>query len=435
LNSVVNNRRLRLAMTPLLPHFRAIWGVYQTGAGLGRAQHYEAADWKSEIQVARPDAGAERVLPEVKFGPVACGEEVIADVEALARIERQCPKMVAVAMEGAGVAKAVLSTGTPPRYLEIRGVSDYAGPEKNDGWHEYAANAAAAFTVGFLRSRPLAPGSPPQQGASQENSAPTMVVIAQSFRGISADEVMAVLDEDMKRGHLDFIHLDFTDLVRNRILTDPQVAADRVVAPQGAFLVKLAQRSEARLVFAGLAALPPVVLAGHVVTARRHVRLFEFHEHDWAWPGTPAGFPELVHSRLPRRPIKEPGEAVIRMAVSYPVTKADTDSVGLDPRLEIDLSLAEPVRFVVKSEDQVRQYGRMFRATLDQLRTVMPGCRRVHIFYAGPMALAFHLGQMISENIHPPVTVWNYSRAYEWGIDLAAAVTGEPCVVGPPDAK
>jgi hypothetical protein len=34
LNSVVNNRRLRLAMTPLLPHFRAIWGVYQTGAGL-----------------------------------------------------------------------------------------------------------------------------------------------------------------------------------------------------------------------------------------------------------------------------------------------------------------------------------------------------------------------------------------------------------------
>jgi threonine/homoserine/homoserine lactone efflux protein len=33
LNSFVNARRFRLAMTPLLPHFRAIWGVYQTGAG------------------------------------------------------------------------------------------------------------------------------------------------------------------------------------------------------------------------------------------------------------------------------------------------------------------------------------------------------------------------------------------------------------------
>ena len=49
----------------------------------------------------------------------------------------------------------------------------------------------------------------------------------------------------------------------------------------------------------------------------------------------------------------------------------------------------------------------------------------------GPMALAFHLGQQISENIHPPVTVWNFSRGYEWGIDLAAAVTGDPCVMHP----
>ena len=73
----------------------------------------------------------------------------------------------------------------------------------------------------------------------------------------------------------------------------------------------------------------------------------------------------------------------------------------------------------------------MFRETLDELLKVMPACRRIHLFYAGPMALAFHLGQQISENIHPPVVVWNYSRGYEWGIDLAAAVSGEPCVVWP----
>jgi hypothetical protein len=252
---------------------------------------------------------------------------------------------------------------------------------------------------------------------------------------ISADELIAVLDEDMKRGHLEFLHLDFTDLVWNKILTDPQVAAERVAASQRVLLSKLAQHADARLVFGGLAVIPLVVLAGHIVSARRHVRLLDFHEHDWSWPGTPAGFPELVPSGLPKLPIKEPGEAVIRMAISYPVTRADTDSVGLGARLQVDLSLAEPARFVVKSEDQVRVYGRVFRTALDDLRAVMPGCRRVHIFYAGPMALAFHLGQMISENIHPPVTVWNYSRGYEWGIDLAAAVTGELCVVRPARAK
>jgi hypothetical protein len=159
------------------------------------------------------------------------------------------------------------------------------------------------------------------------------------------------------------------------------------------------------------------------------VRLLDFHERDWVWPGTPDGFPQLQRSTLPKRPIKETGEALIRMAISYPVTRADTDPVGITARLQIDLSLASPTRFVVKSEEQVLEYGRAFRATLDRLRTVMPACQRIHLFYAGPMALAFHLGQQISENIHPPVTVWNFSRAYEWGIDLAAAVTGDPCVV------
>ena len=298
---------------------------------------------------------------------------------------------------------------------------------KADGWHEYAANAAAAFTIGFLRSRPF----PPEQAAGKAQAAPTLVMIAQSLRGISADELMPVLDEDAKSGQLEFLHLDFTDLVQNKVFTNPQAAAERVASPQGKLLGELARHADARLVFGGLAAIPPVVLAGHVVTARRPVRLFDFHERDWTWPGTPSGFPQLQQSALPKRPIKEAGAALIRMAISYPVTKADTDPVGLEARLQIDLSLAAPARFVVKSEEQVLDYGRAFRATLDGLRTVMPACQRVHLFYAGPMALAFHLGQQISENIHPPVTVWNFSRAYEWGIDLAAAVAGDPCVVRP----
>jgi hypothetical protein len=260
-------------------------------------------------------------------------------------------------------------------------------------------------------------------------------MIAQSLRPISAEELMPVLDENMKRGQLEFLHLDFTDLVRNKTLIDPLAAAERVASPRGRLLGELARHADARLVFGGLAAIPPVVLAGHVVTARRDVRLIDFHERDWSWPGNAGGHPPLQRSTLPKRAIKEPGEVLIRMAISYPVTKADTDPVGLSPRLEIDLSLDEPVRFVVKSEEQTREYGRAFRATLDQLRTVMPRCQRVHLFYAGPMALAFHLGQMISENIHPPVTAWNFSRAYEWGIDLGAAVVGESCIVRSAGAK
>lgn len=400
----------------------------------GRSQHYEAAEWKGEIHSPRPDATAEAAeLPMVRFGPIACGELVIASNEELENIRRQCPKMIGVAMEGAGAAKGALSHGAPPRYLEIRGVSDYAGPDKNDGWHEYAANAAAAFTCGFLRSRPFPPGPPPEEVAGQTKPVATLVLTAQSLRAISADEIMPALDEETKKGELEFFPLDFTDLVQSKTFTDPEAAARRLADPQGALLGAVARRADARLVFHGLAAIPPVVLAGHIVTDRRKVRMFDFHPDtgSWAWPGTPDGFPALARTDLPKRVIKDAGEVVIRMPISYPVHAADTDALKLNPRIQIDLAYPEIGRSVVRSEEQVLAYGRVFRETLDLIRKKMPLCRRVHLFYAGPMALAFHLGQQISENIHPPVVVWNYSRGYEWAIDLAAAVSGEPCVIRP----
>jgi nucleoside phosphorylase len=400
----------------------------------GRAQHYEAAEWKGEIHAARPDAqGGEAKLPEVRFGPIACGDKVVANLEELAEIQAQCPKMIAVAMEGAGVAKAVLSEGSQVRYLEIRGISDYAGPDKNDGWHEYAANAAAAFTIGFLRSRPFPPGPPPEYTPGQAKTAATLVLVAQSLRPIPADELMPALDEDMKRGELEFLPLDFTDLVRNKSFTDPETAARRLADPRSALLGAVARRADACLAFCGLAAIPPVVLAGHIVSDRRQVRLYDFHPEagSWAWLGTPGGFPPLNRTGLPKRAVKDEGVAVIRMSVSYRVNAAETAALGIGAKVQIDLAVPDPVRSIVRSEAQVREYGRVFRETLDQLRKVMPACRRVHLFYAGPMALAFHIGQQVSENIHPSVVVWNYSRGYEWGIDLAAAVSGEACVVRP----
>ena len=400
----------------------------------GRAQHYDAAEWKGEIHALRPDAaGKEAELPTVRFGPIGCGELVIASEEELENIKRQCPKMIGVAMEGAGAAKGALSDGNPPRYLEIRGVSDYAGPDKNDGWHEYAANAAAAFTIGFLRSRPFPPGPPPEEETGQTKAVATLVLVAQSLRPISAAEIMPALDEETKRGELEFFHLDFTDLVQNKVFTDPEAAARRLADPQGALLGAVARRADAHLVFHGLAAIPPVVLAGHIVTDRRKVRLFDFHPDtgSWSWPGTPNGFPAFNRTELPKRTIKEPGEVVIRMPISYPIHAADIEPLQLNPRLQIDLAFPNIDRGVVRSEEQVREYGRVFRETLDLIRKKMPACRRVHLFYAGPMALAFHIGQQISENIHPPVVVWNYSRGYEWAIDLASALSGEPCVIRP----
>ena len=120
---------------------------------------------------------------------------------------------------------------------------------------------------------------------------------------------------------------------------------------------------------------------------------------------------------------------MVRISISYTVTATQTRAVFPRAALEVDLTVPDPERGVVRSEEQVREYGRTFRRVLDLITQRCPAVQRIHIFYAGPVALAFHLGQQISENIHPAVTVWNFRQQYGWGIDLAAASLGEPCVV------
>jgi hypothetical protein len=260
---------------------------------------------------------------------------------------------------------------------------------------------------------------------------PTVVLLAQSLRPIGDDEILPALPADYRAAGVKILRLDLTDLVRNKVLSDPAEAARRLADPTGPLVGAISGRLVGRLVFHGLAAIPPVILAGHVVTDRHHVRLFDYYPETgtWIWPGPGEPYPEFGRHGLPTKTINTAGDAIIRVSVSYRILPVQTEALGLDAPLQIDLSLADPARNVVRSETQIRAYGRIFRETLDQIHAVMPRCRRVHLFYAGPMALAFHIGQQISENIHPPVAAWNFAREYEWAIDLAAAVVGQPCVL------
>lgn len=396
-----------------------------------RARDFEAAEWKGQIEVARPDLPPGSVgVPQALFGPIACGEAVVASTAEMEKLRNQCPRMIAVAMEGAGVAKAVASHGKAPRYLEIRGISDYAGPDKNDGWREYAAAAAAAFSIGFLRSgildEILALDEPSGAGRERE----TLVVAVQSLQRISAEEILPALRQSGDLRRPQFLSLDFTDLVQNKALADPEAAASRLCDPRGLLAGALANQADASWAFQGLASIPLVVLAGFVVSDRRPVRLFDYHPEpeSWMWPGTPAGYPELTSKGLPDVPVSAV-EITLRVSVSYHVSHDQIDGTELGRMPRVDLAVPSPVRSIVRSEEQTRDYGRAFRRTLDALVQRAPRCEKVHLFYAGPMSLAFNMGQQISETMHPKVIAWNYSRTYEWGIDLSDAVSNRPCLV------
>ena len=213
---------------------------------------------------------------------------------------------------------------------------------------------------------------------------------------------------------------------------DPEVAVRRIANPQGTLFGALARLGEAELIFHGLAHIPLVVLVGHLITDRQHVHLFDFHSNTWAWPEEGNEFPPLHVHGLPKSRLRSTRDVVIRFSASYMATRRQTRAVVPNPAVEIDMTVPDPKRGIVRSEEQVRKYGKEFRNAIDLVARQVPSCKYVHLFYAGPMALAFHLGQQISPTIHPPVIAWNFRRGnYEWAVDLSASVRGEECIVRP----
>jgi nucleoside phosphorylase len=402
----------------------------------GRALAYESSEWRSDIVVARPGSTqADVPFPKMHFGTIGSGEKVIADAKALSRLLDECPRLLAVAMEGAGVARAAAQQPHPPPFLEVRGICDYADEQKNDDWQLFAAEAAAAFTVGLLRSRPIPPTLAGTRLTKEQR--PYLILCAQSLRPIAPHEIQGALGKDVEIASVETVSLDFTDLMANGILTDPAGAVQRLTNPQGELYKALARRGEAEFAFHGLVHIPLAFLAGHLVTDRQLVHLFDFHPgpglETWIWPGMEEATPPLEMRGAPGRRSPRKGVAVVRISISYAVTAAQTRAVLPHTAVEVDLTVPDPVRGIIRTEEQVREYGRLFRSVLDLIEQRCPAIQHIHVFYAGPVALAFHLGQQISENIHPAVVVWNFRQGYGWGIDLAAASLGEPCIVRPQD--
>lgn len=123
-----------------------------------RAISYKGNGWKSKISTEPPDIlHVDKDFPRVHFGAIASGEKVLADARTLAQLLKECSDLLAVGMEGAGVARAASHQPRPTRFLEIRSICDYGNKQKNDAWQAFAAEAAAAFTISLLLSRPVPP--------------------------------------------------------------------------------------------------------------------------------------------------------------------------------------------------------------------------------------------------------------------------------------
>lgn len=112
--------------------------------------------WMGRISTNRPEEGEPKVLP----GEMLVGGTLFSNSPQLKALLKEHPKVLAVEMEGAGVARGVLDfspKGVPPEFLIVRGMSDFCNvpPRKNqqarDSWKEYACYSAAAHALDIAK--------------------------------------------------------------------------------------------------------------------------------------------------------------------------------------------------------------------------------------------------------------------------------------------
>jgi len=136
---------------------------------LDRVRNFWDDRWTQQVDVARPE-NARREASELFVGPIASGNKVIASTKFRQRLKNRWSKLIALEMEGEGVFAAVFDRPQIRHALVVRGICDMADERKSDEWQEYAANAAAAFVAGFLRSGPVDPKATAPEGTTPEPS-------------------------------------------------------------------------------------------------------------------------------------------------------------------------------------------------------------------------------------------------------------------------
>jgi nucleoside phosphorylase len=117
--------------------------------------------WYNYIEVQRPQS---RKLNPICHtgGTIISGNEKINDPTLVEFYKTQWPDLFGIEMEAGGVAMALEETekelGKNTGLLMIRAISDFGDKNKNfdqNKWESYACDAAASYTIAFLKNAPI----------------------------------------------------------------------------------------------------------------------------------------------------------------------------------------------------------------------------------------------------------------------------------------
>jgi nucleoside phosphorylase len=396
---------------------------------LHSAQNCDEINWRNLIAAEVPQH-RETGSPRARFGPFAVGDKVVADKNYASGLMELHPKLIGVEMESYGIAAAAASAPTRPRFLAIRGISDFADEQKDDSYRRYASSTAAAFAISLLRYGPLSPSALRSTSAdtSPEQSGSLIAIRHLSMQYIPPQTIIESLLSEFAGHNVTELLIDQTDLYTDGRLTNPLEAAERQASLERHVDHLLDSHPGASVGYFGIAHIPLLFYAGCRLTNKRRLRFLELNRYAgrWEYLQGEEEYPEMRVEGLPTQVIDQHGDVLIRISVSNTVRPEEVVEIVPSPIASLHLRIEPPQRDVLVSERQLHDYGAKFRRALDSIHEFFPNRERTHVFYAGPVSLAVYFGQLTIQTIDRRVLVYNYttmdSPRYSWGMEITAEI-------------
>lgn len=247
----------------------------------------------------------------------------------------------------------------------------------------------------------------------------------QSLNEVAPFAIKESLHPGLKTLEYEEILLDQTDLFSNGELKDPGLAVERQVKTILHLQKFLNENPWASFAYYGIAHIPLAFMAGFQLNRKKHTYLFENNRNDDSWDllQLSSNFSPLQILGLPSDVDKSSRDVIVKFSVSYPIINDDIDEVVNPSTTTIDLKINQPNPDSIRNAEQLSNYSSSFRAVLDAIHNLIPNTERIHLFYAGPVSLAFRCGQLISPTIHPEIIVYNYRAKdkprYKWGLKIS----------------
>ena len=262
-----------------------------------------------------------------------------------------------------------------------------------------------------------------------------LIIRHQSLDPIMPDAIRDDLPDNLRNMAFNEIAIDLTHLFSDGRLTDPQLAINEQQEKTNEIRRLYKSNSNIDLVYYGIAHIPLVFLLGYQLNVRRSINILEHNRRNNKWNllQTANSFPDLIVRGALTDASNNGTDVIIKFGVSYPISNTDVKQIVLLSKSTMELTLPSPTPDAVRNIDQLEKYALMFRAMLDEIHNLSAKIGCVHVFYAGPVSLAFRCGQLISPTIHPRVLVYNYfsqdEPKYKWGIHVNAPVASPDFLV------